>query len=87
MALAGGAGVIGTGGQIAEGQVADLALYDLDTPALAPLNDPIQQLVFSERGASVRTTIVNGRVVYADGRFSGASLDEVIDRARSIRGV
>lgn len=87
MALAGGARVVGAGGQITEGQVADLALYDLDTPALAPLNDPIQQLVFSERGTSVRTTIVNGRIVYADGRFSGTRLDDVIDRARSIRHV
>ena len=88
MALAGGARVVdptGATGEIAEGQTADLALYDLDAPPLAPLNDPVQQLVFSERGGSVRTTIVNGRTVYSDGQFAARGLDDVVARARAIR--
>lgn len=89
MALAGGARVIdptGATGEIAEGQTADLALYDLDTPSLAPLNDPIQQLVFSERGGSVRVTIVNGKIVYSNGQFAATGLDDIVARARAIRG-
>ena len=88
MALAGGARVLhptGATGEIAEGKTADLVLYDLRTTTLAPLNDPVQQLVFSERGESVRSTIVNGKTVYSNGEFAVAGADDLIARAAAIR--
>jgi 5-methylthioadenosine/S-adenosylhomocysteine deaminase len=54
-------------GTIAPGAKADLVLYDLAYPWWTPLNDAEQQLVFGERGASVHTAIVDGRVVLRDG--------------------
>ncbi len=55
-------------GRIVVGAKADLVLYDLSTPVWQPLNDPEQQLVFSERGGSVDIVIVDGRLVLRDGR-------------------
>jgi 5-methylthioadenosine/S-adenosylhomocysteine deaminase len=68
-------------GQLAPGYAADLILVDLDTPAFTPLNDLRRQLVYCEDGSSVRFTIVDGRVVYEDGRVS--TVDEKALRAEA----
>jgi len=68
-------------GRIAPGYAADIALLDLDTLAFTPCNDLVRQLVLCEDGSSVRTTIVNGRVVYEDGRLT--TVDERALRAEA----
>ncbi len=88
MATRGGAAAFVGGpriGAIEEGTAADLVLYDLDAPSLAPLNDPLQQLVFAERGRAVRTVLVAGKVVYEDGTFASADADAAIRAARAMR--
>ena len=66
-------------GQLAVGFDADLALLDLDTVSFTPLNDLKRQLVHCEDGASVRATIVAGRVVFEQGRIT--TVDEPALRA------
>jgi cytosine/adenosine deaminase-related metal-dependent hydrolase len=50
-------------GRLQPGYRADVVLYDLDTPAWTPFNDPVQQMVFAETGSSVHTVIVDGAVL------------------------
>lgn len=88
MATRGGAAAFVGGpriGAIEVGAAADLVLYDLDAPSLAPLNDPLQQLVFAERGRAVRTVLVAGKVVYEDGRFASADAEAAIRAAKGMR--
>ena len=88
MATRGGAAAFVSGprlGAIEVGAAADLVLYDLDAPSLAPLNEPLQQLVFAERGRGVRTVMVAGEAVYEDGRFASADADAAIRAARGMR--
>lgn len=66
-------------GRIEPGRAADLVLLDLDTLAFTPLNDLHRQLVYCESGSSVRTVIVDGRVVFEDGRLT--TIDERAVRA------
>ncbi|OSP54710.1 amidohydrolase family protein [Pseudoruegeria sp. SK021] len=54
-------------GRIAVGAAADFAVLDLDAPPYRPLHDIRRQLVLCESGASVRHTIVAGKVVLRDG--------------------
>jgi 5-methylthioadenosine/S-adenosylhomocysteine deaminase len=68
-------------GQLAPGSAADLVLLDLDTSAFTPLNDLRRQLIYCEDGSSVRYTIVDGHVVYENGRV--ASVDEKALRAEA----
>jgi cytosine/adenosine deaminase-related metal-dependent hydrolase len=68
-------------GRLAPGCRADIVLLDLDTHAFTPLNDLRRQLVFCEDGGSVRYTIVDGRVLYEDGRVT--TLDEKVLRAEA----
>ena len=61
-------------GSIEPGKRADLVLYDLDTPEWRPLLNPVNNLVYAASGASVRTVIIDGRVVPDEGRLT--TLDE-----------
>ena len=66
-------------GRIAPGFRADLALLDLKSIAYMPYNSAARQLVYSECGRGVRTTIVDGRIVMRDGVM--LSVDEAKLRA------
>lgn len=66
MATAGSARALGLGHgepRLVAGAPADIVLLDLGEPAWIPLNDPLQQLVFSETGAGVDSVMIDGRLV------------------------
>jgi 5-methylthioadenosine/S-adenosylhomocysteine deaminase len=104
-ATRGGAKAFGFGdalGVIERGAIADLVAYRLDTIAFTPLNDPVRQLVYAERGSGVDFSMVAGRVVMLEGQLTTideraileqiaiehAALQEPFDRAeRSARPV
>jgi len=73
-------------GQLATGAAADLILLDLDTHAFTPLNDLTRQLVYCEDGSSVRTTIVNGEVVFDAGRVTTVDERALRAEARALMG-
>jgi 5-methylthioadenosine/S-adenosylhomocysteine deaminase len=56
-------------GALRVGAIADLVAYRLDTVTFAPLNDPVRQLVYAERGAGLDFSMVDGRVAIAGGRL------------------
>jgi cytosine/adenosine deaminase-related metal-dependent hydrolase len=58
-------------GRIAVGAKADLALVDLSHPLMQPVRDPLRSLVYHAADRAVRTVLVEGVVVYADGRAAG----------------
>lgn len=64
-------------GRLAPGAPADLTALDLTHPGLAPLYNPVSQAVYAATGGEVRLTMVNGRVVYEDGRLTGADPREL----------
>jgi cytosine/adenosine deaminase-related metal-dependent hydrolase len=68
-------------GQLSAGAAADLILLDLDTHAFTPLNDLKRQLVYCEDGSSVRTVVVDGKVVFEHGRIT--TVDEKALRAEA----
>jgi hypothetical protein len=72
-------------GVAAAGQLVDLTLLDLATPAFTPLNDPAQHLVYSDNGSSVRSVIVNGQGVMDDGKVLTIDEQAVLDEAREAR--
>jgi cytosine/adenosine deaminase-related metal-dependent hydrolase len=77
MATIHGAAALGmerTIGSLEPGKRADLVVYDLDVPEWRPLLDPVNNLVYAATGASVRTVLIDGRVVLDDGRIT--TIDE-----------
>jgi cytosine/adenosine deaminase-related metal-dependent hydrolase len=71
-------------GSIESGKRADLVLYDLDVPEWRPLLNPVNNLVYAATGASVRTVLIDGRVVLDEGHLT--MLDErlVYERAEAL---
>ncbi len=61
-------------GSLEPGKRADLVVYDLDTPEWRPLLNPVNNLVYAATGASVRTVMIDGRIVLDEGRFT--TIDE-----------
>lgn len=57
-------------GTIAVGRTADLVAYRLKSIPFVPLSDPVRQLVYAERGASVAHVWVNGESVICDGKLT-----------------
>ncbi|CCF01124.1 hypothetical protein SFHH103_06666 (plasmid) [Sinorhizobium fredii HH103] len=81
----------GRTGQIAPGLAADLIMLRLDGSAFAPLNDLKRQLIYAENGSSVVMTMVNGRIVFEDGRVTTvdeaalhAEANEIIAENRAV---
>jgi guanine deaminase len=68
-------------GRVAPGYLADLTLIDLRGPHYTPLRHLLKQTVFGESGAGVRHVLVNGRLVFTEGRIPG--LDEAALRQRA----
>lgn len=72
-------------GCLAEGKLADLIVIDLNQPNMQPVNNIVKNLVYSGSKANVKLTMVNGRVLYEDGKFSvGTKPEEIYERANRI---
>ena len=66
-----GAAAMGRGdiGEIKPGNIADLAILDLDRPNMQPINDPVSALAYSANGGEVETVIVGGRILMENKEF------------------
>jgi 5-methylthioadenosine/S-adenosylhomocysteine deaminase len=71
-------------GSIEAGKRADLVLYDLDTPEWRPLLHPVNNLVYAASGASVRTVLIDGRVVLDEGQLTTLDERRLYERAEAL---
>lgn len=81
-ATIGGAKALGRAadlGAITVGRRADLTAYRLRSIPFAPLNNPVQQLVYSASRAEVDTVLVDGEVILANGALTRIDEARLID--------
>src|SRR5204863_5814449 len=71
-------------GSLEAGKRADLVLYDLDTPEWRPLLNPVNNLVYAATGSSVRTVLIDGRVVLDEGRMVTIDETALYDRVERL---
>jgi len=71
-------------GSIEPGKRADLVLFDADTPEWRPLLNPVNNLVYAASGASVRTVLIDGRVVLEEGRLTMVDERALYDRVERL---
>jgi 5-methylthioadenosine/S-adenosylhomocysteine deaminase len=71
-------------GVVREGALADLVLLDLHSPAFTPFNDLRGQLVYCESGNSVKLTMVDGCIVFRNGRVCNVDEQALLDEARTL---
>lgn len=87
MATIGGAEVLGLDkliGSIETGKQADIILVDMSQPHLTPLYNCYSQLVYAARGADVKTSIINGKVVMKDRQLCTIDLPKAMKNVRKI---
>ena len=79
MATVGGARAmqLGNADTLCEGKLADMIIIDLNRPNMQPLNNIEKNIVYSGSKENVKLTMINGRILYEDGKFY---LDEPIEK-------
>ncbi len=86
LATMGGARVLGVAdriGSLEPGKRADIIVVDTRQPHLTPLYHPVSHLVYAARGADVRHTVIDGRVVMRDRRLLTIDLEELLEKVRA----
>ena len=84
MATIGGATAAGMAdriGSLEVGKAADLVVHDGRAAQWRPRGNPVQQLVWTAQGRTVRDVLVDGRVVVRDGNCTTVDADELRERA------
>lgn len=87
MAVTGGALAMGLPmcGALVPGNKADLILLDLNQPNMQPENNLVKNIVYSANRQNVKLTMVDGRILYEDGRFDiGFDPKEIYAKANGI---
>ena len=70
-------------GMIKEGMDADLCLVDFSAPHLIPCHNVLNGLVFGAKGGDVAMTMVQGKILYQNGRFPTIDLNAVVEELTS----
>ena len=63
----------------------ELILLDMRTPTTWPLYDPVSAAVYSATGRNVCLTMVQGRILYENGRFTTLDIEEAYREAERAR--
>lgn len=71
-------------GSLAAGKAADLVALDLSQPNLMPLYNPVSHLAYAASGHEVCLTMVGGKVLYEDGRYTTLDMDGLAREAARV---
>lgn len=69
---------------LAVGKKADLAVIDLKQPNMQPLHNIAKNLVYAGNKMNVKMTVIDGKILYEDGKFTTVDADEVYERANRL---
>ena len=74
-------GLSGITGSIEAGKQADIIVIDTSGPRYYPRTSLINHMVYSGSDADVRLTMVDGKIIYEDGRILFGEMDEIKAKA------
>lgn len=70
---------------LAEGKLADIIMIDLCQPNMQPINNIVDNIVYSGSKTNIKMTMCNGRILYEDGKFDvGTEPSEVYEKANEL---
>ena len=70
---------------LAVNKLADIIMIDLSKPNMQPINNIVTNLVYAGSKDNVKLTMINGKILYEDGRFFiNESVEEIYQKAEEI---
>ena len=73
------------GDALEEGKLADMIMIDLSRPNMQPILNIEKNLVYSGSKENVKMTMINGKILYEDGKFYlNESVDSIYQKAQEI---
>ena len=70
---------------LAEGKLADMIMIDLKQPNMQPINNIAKNIVYSGSKTNVKMTMINGKILYEDGKFAeGIDAEDIYEKANVI---
>ena len=69
---------------LAAGKKADFIEIDLNQPNMQPLNNPAKNIVYAGSKQNVAMTVVNGKILYENGKFTTVDAEEIYARANKL---
>ncbi|MBR4240878.1 MAG: amidohydrolase family protein, partial [Eubacterium sp.] len=66
------------------GRTADLIVIDLHRPNMQPINNILKNIVYSGSKENVKMTMVGGRILYENGEFKNADIDEIYRKSQAV---
>ena len=67
------------------GKKADIIMIDMNKPSMQPENNIVRNIVYSGDNSVVKMTMIDGKILYDDGKFNTLDLDEVIRECNKFR--
>ena len=67
------------------GKKADIIMIDMNKPCMQPENNIVRNLVYSGDNSIVKMTMIDGKILYEDGKFMSLDLDEVISECNKFK--
>ena len=61
-----------------EGKKADIIMIDMNKPSMQPENNIVRNIVYSADNSVVKMTMIDGKILYEDGKYTTIDPDEVI---------
>ena len=69
---------------LAEGKKADIIMIDMNKPSMQPENNIARNIIYSADNSVVKMTMIDGKILYEDGKFTTIDLDEVIKESNKL---
>lgn len=69
---------------LASGKLADFVVIDLQKPNMQPEHNIMKNIVYSGSKQNVKMTVINGKILYEDGKFTTVDEREVYERANKL---
>lgn len=63
---------------LSEGKKADIIMIDMNKPSMQPENNIARNIIYSADNSVVKMTMIDGMILYEDGKLTTIDLDEVI---------
>ena len=67
------------------GKKADIIMIDMNKPSMQPENNIVRNIVYSGDNSVVKMTMIDGKILYEDGKYFSLDIDEVIRQCNKLK--